>query len=320
MTAKPLAYLVRLGISLAIFGLLITALDLQEIGALFKNIDVVWVLISFSFLVALRMLMMVRWQILLQAHDINVPIFTIFKITMISAPMGPILPAGLGIDLVRGYEVSKYSGKLKETALTLLEDRIVGVYSMIALATVMAVVAEAIGQSTGLLWIVLGAHVGFIAVVYGFAYHSRSLQSLLLKRLPSKIADKTGKIIEALLDMRSIREKIISLIVISVAIQVFRALMYFALYKSVGFAAPLSYYFVYIPIVLLIIMIPISIGGLGLREAGLVAFFTPLGIASEVSITAGIMAHVIEIAFALPGLVWFMLPQKRLPKAHDPNR
>ena len=286
MTAKPLAYLVRLGISLAIFGLLITALDLQKIGALFKNIDVIWVLISVSFLVALRMLMMVRWQILLQAHAINVPIFTIFKITMISAPMGPILPAGLGIDLVRGYEISKYSGKLKETALTLLEDRIVG----------------------------------FIVVVYGFAYHSRSLQSLLLKRLPSKITDKTGKIIEALLDMRSIREKIISLLVISVAIQVFRALMYFALYKSVGFAAPLSYYFVYIPIVLLIIMIPISIGGLGLREAGLVAFFTPLGIASEVSITAGIMAHVIEIAFALPGLVWFMLPQKRVPKAHDPNR
>jgi len=70
--------------------------------------------------------------------------------------------------------------------------------------------------------------------------------------------------------------------------------------------------FVYIPVVVIVIIAPISIGGLGVREGVLLALFLPLGADAERLVLVGLTGMLIELVSALPGF-WYIL--RGLPQA-----
>jgi uncharacterized membrane protein YbhN (UPF0104 family) len=58
------------------------------------------------------------------------------------------------------------------------------------------------------------------------------------------------------------------------------------------------------------ISIPISIGGLGIRELTLVYLFSKIGVTSEVSVSSGLLLHFIQIAVSTPVVLYSLLKSK----------
>ncbi len=73
------------------------------------------------------------------------------------------------------------------------------------------------------------------------------------------------------------------------------------------------YFLLFVPIVLFVMMIPISIGGLGVREGTLALLFSAVGVAPVYSVPAGLLWHALQIAALLPGLLLFTFRRKRSP-------
>jgi glycosyltransferase 2 family protein len=83
------------------------------------------------------------------------------------------------------------------------------------------------------------------------------------------------------------------------------ALNIFLLVRSLGVPVGLLDTMVLAPLVILVLVLPISIGGWGLREGAMVGLLGIIGIAPAISLSVSILTGLLSTAVSLPGaLVW----------------
>jgi uncharacterized membrane protein YbhN (UPF0104 family) len=95
-------------------------------------------------------------------------------------------------------------------------------------------------------------------------------------------------------------------VLMALVFQVFRVATYVVAGAAIGIDASFHTYMVVVPIVSLVMMIPISFGGLGVGEATFIYLLGLVGIPPEQSFTLSIMVLVLSLVGTLPG-AWFYL-------------
>ena len=91
----------------------------------------------------------------------------------------------------------------------------------------------------------------------------------------------------------------------SLAVQALRVLQAFCLGRSLGIDAPLAAYFAFIPLILLIMLLPITINGLGTSQAAFVWFFSRAGVSSAAAFALSVLFVALGIVGNLPGAVLY---------------
>jgi len=272
-----------------------------------RDIHLGWVMIAFFLLLFLRFVVTIKWQIILEHHDITIPFLELAKIIFISTTIGQILPAGVGTDIVRGYSLAKKHGQALGTTATIIIDRAVGMFSLFFIALIGAVIAQLMGISTGLIWILIAVN----AVIILAWVHIERLGTFI-DHIPSGDTDRFRKIrgqlitmVKMLSDKSNIWQFLPRIFFWSLLIQVIRCAVFYLLYLGFGQSLNFMYFVVFIPVLFVITLIPISIGGLGVREGVLVVLFSSVGAPAEVSIGVGLLSQVLQISAAVPVLlIW----------------
>lgn len=263
----------RLVFSGGLLFFLCRAIDTQALVQYFLQIKILWICAAFCLLLFLRFAVSVKWQIILKHHAINIPFLELLRVVIVSTTIGQLLPAGVGTDLIRGYSLSKKYGQRLGMAATIIIDRIVGMVSLFFLALIGSVCSYFLGVNTGLIVILSSINLFFLLIWY---------QSHLLKKIVDAIIPTWPR-------LNTIRQKLLNLVDIvsdkeknrtilpwifnlSVAVQLLRCLVFYILYLSFGHHINFIYFVVFIPLLFAITLIPVSIGGLGVREGVLVFF------------------------------------------------
>src|SRR5205814_8329754 len=89
-------------------------------------------------------------------------------------------------------------------------------------------------------------------------------------------------------------------------------LVFFMLGHSLGLAVSLGQWFFVVPSALLLSMLPISAGGWGMREAGLIVALGGLGVPPEEAIVPSIIFGIGILLVALPGGIVWLASGRRL--------
>jgi len=76
-------------------------------------------------------------------------------------------------------------------------------------------------------------------------------------------------------------------------------------------AVPLAYFFVIVPIELILVRLPLSLDGFGIREGIFVFFLSLIGISTEVGFSVGLTNHLVFLIALLPGGVFYLLNRER---------
>jgi hypothetical protein len=92
----------------------------------------------------------------------------------------------------------------------------------------------------------------------------------------------------------------------SFAVQVLRIVQAYLLGLGLGIAVPFRYYLFFMPIGLLMLLLPISISGFGLPQGAIVWLLRPMGVADEQSFALSTLIVLTGLAGNLPGLVLWM--------------
>lgn len=230
------------------------------------------------------------------------------------------LPGVAGGDLVRAGMLMKSSQAKTNIALGSLLDRLVDVSMLVVLSAIGAIwLGSAAGVSPFGLCIaaILLVATGLIALLF-LGPIARTLKALApdgkLGRLMSSVGD-------ALEDMSSRRGLLLFCAALSLTIQAGFALMTAILASSLGTDAPLAAWFFAWPLAKLIATLPISLGGLGVREASLSGLMVSLGIASAGVIAAGLVWQTILWAAGAVGALIQILwpPVKTQPQTGTPH-
>ena len=92
----------------------------------------------------------------------------------------------------------------------------------------------------------------------------------------------------------------------SVAVQVLRIVQAFFLGVGLGVAQPVSTYFAFVPLILLVMLLPITFNGIGTSQAAFVWFFGRVGVGAPTAFALSVLFVALGIVGNLPGGVLYV--------------
>jgi hypothetical protein len=272
----------RIGIML--LQLLVTAAGLwyvfhdpqrrAQIADALRHASLSWVLLGWICYSVVEMLATVRWQILLRIQGIRISWLRAGAIVIIGLFFNQFLPGGIGGDAMRLYFIFKQAPRRKVgAALSIAMDRLFGLLTVVFLASVSLSLrfnwltgASPSRHIAFLAFILLSASLAFVVVLFWLV--NSGLLHHLPKRTPFREAIvKSG---EALVCYRTHLLAMAFLFPITVIAHLAYYTSFYcageSLRASTGHAASLADILCIMPLVDTIISVPISIGGIGVRE------------------------------------------------------
>ena len=278
--------------------ILITKVQIKDIPPALANINFFWLALSFSLHALGLLISAYRWQILIRAQGDSVPLGFLAKSYLVGNFFNLFLPTRFGGDVVRIWDGSRYSHSILKSSAIVIVERFTGVIILLIFAFVVSLSRLDMAQKLPVIWISL--LIGFIGLLAAFLFFT-PIASYFLGKIPEKgIWLKTkSKILEfrrVVLVYKDKKRAFFLALFWAFLLQVNVILHYYLAGKAFHLEVQLLHYFIFIPIVLLILTLPVTISGLGLREALFILFFAAYGIAEHVAFSFSIIA---DFAFTL---------------------
>ncbi len=295
-------------VSAAVFAALLWFTDPTDIWHTLSNADARWVVAATLVNIATVPMMAWRWRLLLSAKGLEVPIAWLTRTYFVALFLGQFLPAAIGGDAVRAVELGRRTQAAPEAVASVLIDRLVGVVSLVALA-VLAYAAG--GRGAG------GPEVAVAEAIFGLAaltmlglLFSGRLRGLAARYLEPRVAGRQlaagQRFYDALHAYRTHRATLAAVSCLALCVQAVRVGTIWMLVRALGLHVPVAEIFAAGPVLFAALILPVSLNGIGVREAVFVSFLrnstTP-----EQAIALGVAFFAVGTATALVGSVILLL-------------
>lgn len=313
--------LVRAGNALrtaAALALLIAALVYAgpaQVWAAARDADWRWIGAALLLVAADRVLMAQRWIALLRATlgGAMPPVSAIVRVFLVSSFLGTFLP-GIGGDAVRTYALNRAAVPVADAFASVFVDRFLGIISTVLMAAAGVLLARDLLQDRAIV-------LGLAALTLICAAAAALVFSPLAGRLGLEIARRLHwarleRIVEGAvtgLQQYARHHGLLAAVLGgSVAVQILRVLQAWCLGRSLGLGLPVEIYFALVPVLLLVLLLPISINGIGTGQIAFVALFSRVGVTAADAFTLSVLYLALGAAGNLPGGVIYLLdPDER---------
>ena len=228
------------------------------------------------------------------------------RIFFVSTFVGTFLPASVGGDAVRAYGLSKEGVGGVDAVASVLMDRLLGVVSILIVAIAGAMLARDLIDIRAL-FPALAVLTVLCAVALTVVFSPRAAVAIarVLARLPR--GRETGeRLVDAIQRYATLHLAMANVLLCSIAVQVLRVLQTYYLGQALGLAVPLGVYFALVPIVLLIVLMPITINGIGTTQAAFVWLFGRAGVPGAPAFALSVLFLAIAVVGNLPGAVVYL--------------
>lgn len=276
-----------------------------------RSLDVIWVGLAVAIVMFQIPLAAVRWNRIISALDPSAhrisfaPILAIFWMTTFA---GQIMP-GLVSDAARVWLLARLGrGGWRQGLAGVLIDRGVGVGALLALGFVTLLIPSSFAALGGYRLSVLTAFgVALVAGIGGLVL--APLYAPLLSHLrPTRFLGEFALVSRRVLIGSSSGSVIVGL---ALAIHVLSIVCIWTLSKAFAFNLSIGEAFVLFTLMVAIMVLPISVGGWGLRELAVTAFLSVHGIPAQQAFLFSVCFGVVLIAASTPGAVIMMIYSPR---------
>jgi glycosyltransferase 2 family protein len=260
-------------ISAVVLGVLLRWAGIHQVLHALRGTDLRWFLPAVAVSAATVPVMALRWQLLLRAKGLAVPLGWLTRTFFVALFAGQFLPAAIGGDAVRVVELGRRTHDAPEAVASVLIDRLVGLVSLVALAVV-AVLISGAGDRPG----VIAAEAAFGVAAAGallllFSSRLRGAVAMWLEPRPAGRRLAIGeRFYDALHAYRSHRGTLVVVGLLALAVQAARVGVIWMLVRALGLDVPDSVVLLAGPVVFAALALPVSLNGIGVREAVFVYF------------------------------------------------
>jgi hypothetical protein len=311
-TKKLLYLVIRIVASAALLGFLLWKVDLKEFAGLLASAKPMPLVFAFLAWVCVLFLSNERWRKLLSAQRIEVPFLRLLVIYMISFFFNNFLPAALGMDISRTVYVAKEKGKASEVFASVLTERILGLLGLLifALVALLFYLNTPEGKRFALLVVIIT----ILLIAAAVLFLKRGFLPGFKKKLGSikrfGLGERIRQFYQALQLYRQRIPHLAWAVFLSILVQGFLVVINYFAGVSLGLSIPLFSHLVFVPLISIIAMIPISINGIGVREWGYVFLFGTAGLSSGEALSLSLLFFAIGIAGSLMGGIAFLFKGK----------
>jgi glycosyltransferase 2 family protein len=260
-----------------------------------------------------------RWWMLLTHTHATTPFYKVFPSYYLGLFFNNLLPTGLGGDTARILHLRVRGISTKSLVSSTIMDRAIGISTVVMMGLCGVVISEELGVPSNSKMILVTLFVVGLLFI-GILLSDRSVrfvEALARKYRRTRVRALLLDIILTCYSYRATKSRIALAYAISAAGQSLIILIYYMLGRGLGLNLSLTTYFVAIPVVFLAASLPVSIGGLGIREGTLVGMLIAAGANPQIAINLSLVYLLVLWISTMPGALVILFGRAR--KKNDPS-
>jgi glycosyltransferase 2 family protein len=319
--------LLRLAATLVVTGLclayIVWKVDIGRTARILVHANVWYFLGAVAITVGTVWPMAWRWQRLLGAKGIHDRLTWLVRAYFVAYTGGQLLPTSVGGDAVRIFETSRrHPSRGGPIAASIILERVLGGAATLVLAAVGFALAIGNYDIGAYLWIEGAFVVG--TILLAVLLFSRRLRPLLARTAPLLRFLRVERPVRAVYEgLHSYRDNVglmLGVFVLTLAVQIVRVLAIWMCGKAVGVDLSPKPYYVMGPLFFLIMLLPITLNGIAVRETFFVDFLGKLAVGADAAFATGFLYFVVVVCLSLPGLgivAWESIRGRTRPAVPD---
>jgi uncharacterized protein (TIRG00374 family) len=261
-----------------------------------------------------------RWCLLLRQYDSRSKLLSLTGVTWFAVFANQFLPAGVGGDAVRIYYARHLGNRLGAATASVLMDRIMALVALVLMVVALTpFLPEAIDRR---LIMALGTICAVCAVVVAgvYVFVNRSWTASLRSPLLQRLLTLTHYVMRTL----SYPGQSILALGISIIVHLLSFIAFTMIARSIGIHADTGALLAITALLTFIQIMPISIGGWGVREVAAVSLLGLVDVASGPALLASLLLGLAYAVASLPGIIiWGFIrvqPDQSLDRIDAPAR
>ncbi len=297
-------------VSAGLLGLLAWRTNWGQLGHAFSGMNPVLWAGAFGLYVLSQVISAFRWQLLARPLDFDGSVTQFTGLYFIGMFFNLVLPTSVGGDVIRAWYLDGRSGRRMAAFLSVAIDRVSGLMILLLVACVAVLVYPFALPAlvTGSVW---GMAAGLVVAFF--------LLPVLTRRL--RLLDRLARIQRDVVAFLRHPRLLVGTTVLSFGVQATNVLLVWLLGLAIGVSVPAAYYWVFVPMVSLLTVLPISLNGMGVREGCTALFLAPLGVSPDTAVCLALLWFTVLAAASLcGGVVYFIgyYPRPRGETKHGP--
>jgi hypothetical protein len=299
-------------VSVVLLALLFSRVDARRLWTIVRHASIAW-LAAAMLIYFLNVLASVwRWRLLLRAQDVQVPARSLLGSYLVATFFNNFLPSNVGGDVIRIRDTARPAKSKTLATMVVLSDRVLGLMALVLVAAVGASAAAEVPAHAGSpiwpswLWagflLCAAATAPAVLAPIGFG---RLLQPLTVFH-PEWVGGRIEKLTDVLSRFRERPGAIASCFAVAVGVQSSMIIFYLAVIYALHLRVGVWDLAVIVPISFVVQLLPVSVGGFGVREATFSLYFAKIGLPIESAVVMSLVGAALLMLFSVSGAaVWF---------------
>jgi uncharacterized membrane protein YbhN (UPF0104 family) len=303
---SPWRLLLKVGGSAALLTILLYESEPARLWAEFRGASWRWLAAALAIYLLMIVVSAWRWHVLLEPQGIAVGLRALVRSYLVATFFNNFLPSNIGGDVIRIKDTVTAAGSRTLAATIVLLDRGIG---LLGLLVVGALGETLVGRAArgslpvgpAILWsLALAGLGGLAALVVAPTLVSRLLHPLRAIH-HDWVDERLNRLVAMFARFRARPGSIVLCLGGAIAVQAILVGFYAAVAASLRIPVPAAHLAVLVPLSFIVQMLPISMNGLGVREATFAAYFRLLGLPIESALALSLLGSATILVFSLSG-------------------
>jgi uncharacterized protein (TIRG00374 family) len=295
----------KLLVTIGLLTFLLLRVDLAKLGDVIQNSDAGWLCLALVIYSLLLITSTWKWDRLLRAVGVIRGFGSLLRFYTVGFFFSSFLPGNVGGDLVRWHLASGTPSLRLRVGATILAERITGVVTLVALCCLL-VAGDRARLATPATTLLLGCAVAGLLAGLWLAWDSR-----LAERLLGGFRGRAGRILGALHRLHRAlndipRRALVAAVWNSLPFYAAAGLLFYLIGQALGAEITFLEATSVQVLISLLTLVPISLGGLGLAQAGDVYLLGLLGVDAPTALAMSLIRQAGRYVYAALGGVLFV--------------
>lgn len=244
-----------------IFYIIFTRIDIWSVIQILSNVSPLYLLLSILILGVIVILSVKRWQIILQITGYSISFQRSFYILMAAFPLTSITPAKSG-DVIKAYYL-RDDVPMSKTIGTVLAERMFDLFSLLLIS----IIGSMFNFQKKILMFLIPI---FFLLIMLFILSGRNFQVPFIK---DSWHDKLQNMMLSIRTIMKNKKTFFTILTISITLWFLAMVQIMLFFYALDINVPFIFAMANIPIAIFVGFIPITLGGMGTRDATIIMLF-----------------------------------------------
>lgn len=294
-------------LSAILIFILLNSIDKDAVLSAILRADKFYLLTAFLLLLINYSLCLFRWYLLLKEFNLGVTFKRASLAFCVGLFMSLFVPSIVGVDLARGADLSIHTKKPRQVLATILLDRLSGFVGIILLLSLVLIFVSR-GIAEDIIPVFLAVSYILLGVTLFVVFNKNIYSNItaFLRKSPGKLREAATNIYEDIHMFKGKPGLLVKMLVISLLSQAILPFVFYFTALSLGLKTSIIYFFVFVPLIGAIALIPLTLSGLGLRDISTVFFLNKIGIAEAASFSISLLNFFFVVAAGVLGGLFYV--------------